>query len=357
LITIVYPYRNRDLKRIEYSLNSLKTQSNSSFLIIFIDYGSDFILAKQVKDLVEGYDFASYYYAYNHYQPWNKSKALNFALNITKTPYFFVADVDVIFHPEFVQKALDLTKINPNNYFKVGFLSEEESKHEKSFQDYKIKFESTDGATGLSVFNTQDLITINGFDEYYHFWGAEDTDVHVRLQNNGKTVRFFDNKILLLHQWHQTYRQAEETYLTNSLMVKGIVQQNQGYLAQVKQQNKVRANTKPIGQVMDKTVFDALESMTNPLLILNNKAAFDAWFYGVLCNLDTDQYCVFKIDPFCKSRTYYLKKALGKKVPEYYDLKEINDKLLSYLTAALHTKPYTYKVSDNLDAITLKIKA
>lgn len=355
MITIVYPYRNRDLNRIENSLNSLKAQSNSSFEVCFVDYGSDLKIAETVKQLVVRYDFASYHYAYNQYQPWNKSKALNYALNRTKTPYFFVADVDMVFHPEFVQTALVLTKTNNNNYFKVGFLSKTESQKQKKFEDYTIKFESTNGATGLSLFNTNDLKEINGFDEYYHFWGAEDTDVHLRLQNNGKTMCFYENELLILHQWHQTYRQSELDYLTNSLQVKGIVQQNQYYLAQVKKQKRVFANNEAIGQLMDKKTFDELKNMTEPILILNDKAVFNAWFFGVLCNLKSNQYCVFKVDPFHKSLKYFFKKTLGKKVPEYYTLKEINDKLLSYITAALHDKPYIYRVSEDLSSITLKI--
>ena len=47
---------------------------------------------------------------------------------------------------------------------------------------------------------------------------------------------------------------------------------------------------------------------------------------------------------------------LGKKVPKFYSLKEINDALLIHLVSFFHQYPYTYKVSDDLKNIEFKIK-
>jgi hypothetical protein len=324
--------------------------------VYFVDYGTQPELAAQVKQLLESYGFATYCYGYNQHQPWNKCKALNHALNLTETPYFFVADVDVVFHPEFIQNTINLTKTHNNFYYKVGFLSETESKTEKPFNDYQVAFESTEGATGLSLFSTQDLKAINGFDEQYHFWGAEDTDVHERLKLAKKNVHFVNEGLFLLHQWHKTYRQKETQHLTQDLKVNGIVQLNHAYLKQTIELNRIKANQKQMGKLMDKAEFEALQNLENQLVIPNKKAEFDAWFYGVLCNKNSNSIsCIIKDDGFYKSSTYQLKKILNKKVPEYYTLKQINDRMLMLITSKYHTLPYIYQVSQDLKSIHFKM--
>ncbi|AUP78176.1 glycosyltransferase family 2 protein [Flavivirga eckloniae] len=357
MITVVYPYRDRDLRRIENSLESLVSQTNTDFTVLFIDYGSKLEMAKQVEILVSKYDFATYYYAYNVYQPWNKSKALNFALNLAKTPYFFVADIDMIFHPEFINTSFNLIKTFSNVYFKVGFLSKEESIKQKKFEDYKIKFESTNEATGISLFNTNDLRSLNGFDENYHFWGAEDTDVHVRLKHAKKDIHFYSDQVLMLHQWHVNYVNSEQKALTAKLHIKGIVQRNHDYLKQVRVSGKIKANDHEIGKVIDKTAFNKIIEYDKPIIISNKKTEFDNWFYNVLCSneLKINIHVVFKEAPFFKSKKYTLKKMLGKNIPEYITLKTINDNVLSYVVSNLHTYNYVYKISDDLKSIMLKI--
>ena len=60
MITIIYPYRNRELARIKRSLDSLQHQDNLDFKVLFVDYGSTIPFADSVKDLVLSYSFATY---------------------------------------------------------------------------------------------------------------------------------------------------------------------------------------------------------------------------------------------------------------------------------------------------------
>lgn len=60
----------------------------------------------------------------------------------------------------------------------------------------------------------EDLIRINGFDETYHGWGLEDSDLVVRLLRSGvrrKSARFAST---VLHLWHKEYDrlQLEENW-------------------------------------------------------------------------------------------------------------------------------------------------
>ncbi|MDJ1484565.1 glycosyltransferase family 2 protein [Cytophagaceae bacterium YF14B1] len=49
----------------------------------------------------------------------------------------------------------------------------------------------------------QDLIDVNGYDENFIGWGREDSDLAIRLMNNGKTKRFLKQRAVMCHIWHK----------------------------------------------------------------------------------------------------------------------------------------------------------
>lgn len=354
-ITIVFPFRNRDAVRVKRALNSLAQQSEKEFKVLFIDYGSSTTIAHEV---VTQYDFVRYHYLFTQYQPWNKSKALNYALCLTNTPYFFVADIDMIFRNDFVQKAIQLANegISGNVYFKVGFLSDPESKLEKEFQDYSINFESSSEATGLTLFSTTALKGCGGFDEFYHFWGAEDTDMHVRLRNAGHSVVFFEDEILMLHQWHPSYRSLEQVKLTEELQLSGVVQLNHQHLKETIQLKRIKSNCRGQDYLICKEDNEKLIQATETMLLLNKKEVINHFLFVQLPRLKQGFLKVkFIEDPYVKTIAFQLKRILGKKVPVYYSLKEINDQLLLHIISYYNHYPYTYQVSSDLKSITFAI--
>ena len=64
----------------------------------------------------------------------------------------------------------------------------------------------------------------------------------------------------------------------------------------------------------------------------------------------------FVEDPFAKTFKYHIKRLLGKKVPQYCTLKEINDQVLLHIISFYHQYPYMYQVSPDLKSITFAIK-
>lgn len=358
-ITIVFPFRNRDTLRVKRALNSLTEQGKENFLVLFIDYGSTISIARGVEKIVTEYDFVKYHYLFTEYQPWNKSKALNYALRLTNTPYFFVADIDMIFRHDFIQKAIKLSKENTNwnVYFKVGFLSELETKKEKKFQDYQINFESNSEATGLTLFATSELKRCGGFDEFYHFWGAEDTDVHIRLQNEGFRIVFYDTEILMLHQWHPSYRSLERNKLTQDLQLSGVVRLNHQHLKEAIQLKKRKVNCFGQDCIMSKEDFRKLQETNEVVFLTNKKEVIDHFLFFTL-HQSSSKFVQYKfvVDPFFLSKKYKLKRILGRKVPQYYSLKEINDQLLLHIISFYHHFPYIYQVSSDLKSITFAIQ-
>lgn len=356
MLSIIYPYRNRNLQGVKRSLDSLRSQTKSTFEVFLIDYGSSPETAFQVKELCAKYSFINYRYAFNRHQPWNKSRALNSVIKKLESGYCFVADVDIIFHPEFIEKAIQLQDLNKSTYFQVGFLPEgvEVTQDHFTTRDYR---KSTLEATGLSMFPVKVLQDLRGFDEFYHFWGAEDTDMHVRIENAGYEVEFYDKEILLLHQWHPSYRRKEKTILTPDLQITGIVQLNHQHLKWAIANKTTVTNCEDWGVVMSKEDFEFLDQLKTDIFIDNEKSKIDDLLYGQFPSFKNR---VLKIEikksQYQRSPLYNLKRILRKKVPEYYSLKEVNDLILLHLISLYRNKPYFYNIHEDLDGITIGIK-
>lgn len=352
MISIIYPYRNRELTRIKRSLDSLVEQTNKNFEVYFIDYGSEQSLAKQVKELVSNYSFVNYHYTYNIYQPWNKCKALNFVIKKLETPYFFISDIDMLFHSQFVETALGIVKPNKATYFQVGILTEAETKKDLAFNDFKISFITDQTATGMTLFPVEKAKELRGFDEFYHFWGSEDTDMHVRLKNHGVEVNYYDSTVLMLHQWHKTYRMEEQKRLAQNTQLTGVVQLNHQHLEYAMTQKRTLVNNESWGNCMIYEDFKKLENPQKRIVLTNKKKIIDHWLFVELNTLNTGVYS-FKIQmsPMQNTLKYFAKRVFKKKVPVFYSLKEVNDMLLKHTISYFRNYPYTYKVSSDLKSI------
>ncbi|WP_336127228.1 glycosyltransferase family 2 protein [Mesoflavibacter sp. CH_XMU1422-2] len=359
MITIIYPYRERDLDRIRFSLNSLNLQTDKNFNVKFVDYGSSIEHSKLIKETIKTYSFVDYKYYYTQYQPWNKSKALNSVIKNLETSHFFVADIDMIFHPEFIANVNQLSKTNDVWYYQVGFLDKSTSKVEKSFSEYTVKFKSNKEATGLTLCPTEYAKNIRGFDEIYHFWGSEDTDFHERLKNKGYDVKFYSEKLLLLHKWHKTYRNKEKKYLTKKLQVNGIVQFNKNQLDFAKVNKRVIVNDVNWGRIMSHEEFVDLQKADNYIEYNNYLSTINHFLYQQLTNIKPGTYHFkFKLIDN-KDYLKYLYNLIfkrKKKMPKLLSLKAVNDKLLFHIINFYHNKNYCFKVSDDKTFIFLSIK-
>lgn len=357
MLSILYPYRNRDSQRLKRSFNSLLEQTNKHFEVYFIDYGSSPDIAAEIKRLCQNYPFISYQFYPTQYQPWNKSRALNSVIKSLKTDFCFVADVDVIFHPDFVKTAYNLISTGQTTYFQVGYLSSSESQKELPFEGYSNYRLSTDEATGLSLFPVAQLKELNGFDEFYHFWGAEDTDMHVRLKNAGYEVKFYDDELLLLHQWHPSYQNREVSGSTSELQLSGILPLNHQHLKNAMNNGVTRVNNECWGENLSKEEFDELEEAPLFMKVTNEKRQVEDVLLGQLPGFAKRIIKIkFVADPFENKLKYKTKRLLGKKVPEYYTLTEVKDKVLLHLISFFRNMPYTVKINTDKSEIEVAVK-
>jgi glycosyltransferase involved in cell wall biosynthesis len=202
--SIIIGFRNREYKRVKYSLDSLARQEEQNFELIFVDYGSKPNISAKIRRLVESYKFTTYIYTETRGFLWNKSEALNIGIMHAKGEYIVIADVDLIFCKNYTKFASDnITKdiflthrcyYLPQDYPLSKIINEKIGSNEK----FEINF------IGLMVVHRSCLIEIDGFDEFYQVWGAEDEDVNLSLTKmRGLTRKHIDVSVIpLWHQWH-----------------------------------------------------------------------------------------------------------------------------------------------------------
>jgi DNA-binding protein Fis len=355
MITLVLTYRNRDLRIVKKCLDSLNLQSLHLFHVVLVDYGSEAVFANPLKELVKDYDFIQLISCPVEGQLWNKSRAINIALQQCNSPYFFVADIDMLFRKDFIAQLSQLKSLDEVLYFKVGFLSKEESEKECVFEAYKVKHYSNEEATGMTLYPTDILKRINGYDEFYHGWGAEDTDVHVRCINSGFNVRFYESEVLMMHQWHpKAYRTKNSTAPFHNSLEKI----NQCYLNQTRNLGISKVNIDfGWGIYPDENNYKMLAIPTHFFILTNEKNEIDSFLKGSLFNCkDMVLQLTIKQKSIQKNFKNYIKKIIGKKIFEYYEMDEVNNLLLETLIVNFRNHAYQYAYEKDNRIIMLKIK-
>ena len=350
MLTITIPNRNRDLKVVQRTLSSIAGQLGATAKVVVVDYGSAIGYQTALSELIDTYEDISLTSCPTQGQLWNKCRAINIVLQACTTPYFFVADMDMIFHPDFVETVLSQANPDKLTYFQVGFLSPEETDKDKSFADYKIAHLSKEEATGMTLFPVALLKSINGYDEFYHGWGAEDTDVHVRIENAGHKVHFYKVQPLMLHQHHEkVYRTKAslEPYFSHQAKV------NHARLTSAKNTKRTQVNmASPWGSIpLD---IHALSTPFNRLEISNKCYEIHALLMSHLPeNISGLDLRITKTDVSKVTQT--LKRGLGKKVEKTYSMDMINDLLLAEIIQKYRTHPYAYQYNEQTEEITLLI--
>lgn len=354
MITIVFTYRNRSLDIVQRCLDSLLVQTDKDFKVTLVNYGSDKVHSDTIADCAGSYEFMHYIECPVAGQLWNKSRALNIVLKQCDTPYFFVGDIDMIFRNDFIAKLKSFQLEQAAVYFKVGFLSKEISAQTMSFDQYPIAFTTNHEATGMTLYPTALLQEIRGYDEFYHGWGAEDTDVHVRLRNAGYKVDFYDSEILMLHQWHpKNYRSKKSTEPFHS----GLEKINHEYLKQVRELQLKAANVnQEFGLLPQKEAYQSLQTPDLALEVALTFAAVEG-FLAVLPNIQNTTVCaVFKSKEKKQTLKKKIKKFVGKDSATTLTLEEANDRILSAIVLAFRNKPHQVEFNRELQSLKLTIK-
>ncbi len=357
-IAIIYANRNRDSERIRLSFESLQKQSSKNFEVIFVDYGSDAPLAEDLRKLMGEYDFVSTFFLPVPQLLWNKSKALNYGVLKSKASYIFIADVDLIFHPKAIERLEQLKKPESFFLFKMGYLDRDTSSHLKELKTFDaLKASRLGEVNGMVLASKEAFLKVNGFDEFFHFYGAEDVDLFSRFETAGYREEKTEG-LYFFHNWHRSFQSSEEKIVNRNPRIKNIMRINQEHYFR----NIARKILRPerqngMGEILEPGRSSRLKEPTCNYKIPNIAARVEHFLEEELLTLKEEVVMAeFVIDPFYETLKYRIKKKLGKQTQAYLSLKEVNDMILKKIIFNYRDHNYSYAISHDLDCIEFRIE-
>ncbi|WP_093405914.1 glycosyltransferase family 2 protein [Salegentibacter flavus] len=351
--SIIYAHRNRDIERIKISFESLRKQKLQNFEVIFVDYGSEDSLVKELENITKEFPFVRFYHLPVPQVLWNKSKALNYGITKASGDYVFIADIDLIFHPETSMLWENLQNPDKFNLFKLGYLDKEESQQlSKNYEFDKLKPQRFGDVNGMIFTSREGLLRVNGLDEFFHFYGAEDEDLFARLENAGYKREHREEKYFY-HQWHQSFSGSEDKLLTGNPRVKNIMRINQRHF----ERNRERGIIKPlrqqgVGSFISSERAKVLKNPNIKLKIPNILARVEHFLREELPSRKGEVVQVkFFEDEYYASWKYRLKKSLGKQTQPYISMKEVNDMILKEILYNYRDHNYSFRLGNDLKSI------
>lgn len=352
--SIIYANRNREPERIRSSFKSLKKQRVDLFEVIFVDFGSDPELIPAYQKTTADFPFVRAYFLEVSQVLWNKSKALNYGINKAEGEYIFIADVDLIFHPQTLSLFEQLALPEKFFLFKLGYLSKEESgKLKEKYSFEKLTPVRYGMVNGMILAGKEALLTVNGLDEFFHFYGAEDEDLFARLENASYKRETVDTENFY-HNWHPSFSGSEDELLTGNSRVKNIMRLNQRHF----QRNRERGVIKPsqTSEIISPERSELLKEPTKSFSIKNIQAHVEHFLRVELPSLEGEVIKVeFVEDPYYQSFKHKIKKLLGKQTQPYISMKEVNDMLLKEIVFCYRDCNYSFKVKEDLKRISFSI--
>ncbi|QYA24016.1 glycosyltransferase [Gramella sp. MT6] len=357
-IAIIYAHRKRDVERIRLSFESLKKQSSKNFEVIFVDYGSNAPLTEDLKKLMGEYDFVSPFFLPVPQLLWNKSKALNYGVLQSKASYIFIADVDLIFPPKAIERLEQLKKPESFFLFKMGYLDQDTSSNLMELQGFDdLKASRVGEVNGMVLAPRGAFLKVNGFDEFFHFYGAEDVDLFSRFETAGYREEKTEG-LYFFHNWHRSFQGSEDEIVTRNPRIKNIMRINQEHYFRNKDLGLIKPRRQEgMGEVIGVERSSRLKEPTCNYIIPNIAARVEHFLEEELLTLKEEVIkAEFVIDPYYETLKYRLKKKLGKQTQPYLSMKEVNDLVLKKILFNYRDANYSFKIAKDLKSIDFRIE-
>ena len=158
-----------------------------------------------------------------------KAKVINKCFAIAQYEYVIEVDGDMVLHPGFVQDHLAFArrgcyikggrvnitrketmrrcrrgKYKALSFFTWGLTRRENAIRCLPLARYLAPRRKTQPGLGCNTsFWREDLVAVNGYDEFYEGWGGEDYDLAVRLQHLGRRKLSLKFAAIGFHLWHE----------------------------------------------------------------------------------------------------------------------------------------------------------
>ncbi|HET8810359.1 MAG TPA: glycosyltransferase family 2 protein [Flavobacteriaceae bacterium] len=215
-------------KAMELVLLSALRQSSPPDEILVADDGS----GPETKTLIENFQKTSNIQIRHFWQEdigFRKAAILNKAIAVAEGEYIIQIDGDCILHRDFVKDHLACQQKNTFLYgsrvnIQKGFLPKliNKKKIDFKFWDKGIKkrtrtlripilaalYKANKGLSkkirGCNIsYWRKDIIAVNGYNEAFVGWGREDSEIIVRMMNNGVLGKRLRYRGIVYHIWHQ----------------------------------------------------------------------------------------------------------------------------------------------------------
>jgi len=254
MISVIFSFRDRETDRVERCLESLAQQEYKDFEVIFVDYGSQQEFVKDTKALVERFLFCEYIYTDTRGFPWNRSAALNIGIRRAKGDYIMTTDVDMIYPVDFLKQFA--THADPNKVFHIYHYLLPPGFSDWDNLDKYQNLPSAYLALGACHFIHRDkILHLQGFDEFYCYWGVEDRDLNHREKLIGLSVEMLEDYTYMHHQWH-----APANYATAGFMPDGFWARLESHNLQLQHQAvRNNANWGSILETPSRPVFEFID--------------------------------------------------------------------------------------------------
>lgn len=199
-ISVAVIYRDRGEERLFKCIQSL-LDSTCSFEIIVVDYGSQDFGSENFSQRFPENTNLSVLKLNAEGWLFNKSEALNYALQKSTGEYFLVADVDLIFPSHFLDTIAK--KVSNGQFLNYRCIYLNKDQNYDSKLDYSKLIHSDDTGVGLICAPREVLLDIGGYNEFYKMWGFEDLEMHRRLLVKGLKHQWIEvDQLQVYHQWH-----------------------------------------------------------------------------------------------------------------------------------------------------------
>jgi GT2 family glycosyltransferase len=357
-ISIIFAYRNREINRIKAAMDSLKSQKNKEFEVVFVNYGSESGLSANLEKLLHTYSFVTYYSLEVQQQLWNKSRALNFGIKKASCTYIFIADVDIVFSPDAVEVLVNQASPEVFCLFAMGYLGEKESaKLSSEFKFEYLEPERCGEVNGMILSTKDSFFEVKGYDEFYHFYGSEDVDLYARLENAGYRSNLVTDTYFY-HNWHTSYQKSDDKKLSLTPRLSNVLRINQQhYFYQQREKITSPKRQDSWGEIIDKSQSDLLERPTKRFQFSNILAQVEHLFNEQLQGINNEIVEVRIIeDSYYNSTKHKAKRLFSKQSQTYCSLKKVNDIILKAIIFNYRNSNYSYEISNDLKSIIFKIQ-
>ena len=237
-------------------LDSVMSQTVLPKEIIVADDGSQQETVDFVNDFTKSYPYIKIIHSWQEDKGFRLSMSRNRAISKAKGEYVIIIDGDLILDRYFVQdhienkekgyfiqgsrvimsseKSREVMKGSeitlPGAFFEKGLKNKANMIRNKILSKIFTKKDSKlSGIRGCNMsFFKEDLIKVNGFEEKIQGWGREDSEIAVRLFNNGIGKKKLKFSALTYHLYHKENDRSK-------------LSENDEFLAKVIKENKKRA--------------------------------------------------------------------------------------------------------------------